>query len=159
WVRVPSKSNAAIGVLDTDLKLAGSTVLRADPERIDMLKEFREFLLEGDLIEIAVGLIIALKVADVVDSLTNNIINPIIGAVFGEPDFGHLTLTIGDGVIQYGNFINSVISFVLVGLILFLIVKAYNEAKRRMSKPGEEDEETTEDVLLLREIRDSLQRG
>lgn len=124
-----------------------------------MLKEFKEFILEGDLVEIAVGLIIALKVADVVDSLTDNIINPIIGAIFGEPDFGHLTLSIGKGEITYGNFINSVISFVLVGFILFLIVKAYNEAKRRTTKPGEAVDDTAEEVLLLREIRDSLNRG
>ena len=124
-----------------------------------MLKEFKEFILEGDLVEIAIGLILALKVADVVDSLTENIINPIIAAIFGEPNFGHLSFTIGDGEITYGNFINSVISFVLVGFILFLMVKAYNEAKRRSRKPGEPVDDTAEEVLLLREIRDSLSKG
>src|SRR5699024_5580590 len=114
---------------------------------------------EGDLVEIAIGLILALKVADVVDSLTENIINPIIAAIFGEPNFGHLSFTIGDGEITYGNFINSVISFVLVGFILFLMVKAYNEAKRRSRKPGEPVDDTAEEVLLLREIRDSLSKG
>lgn len=123
-----------------------------------MLKEFKEFILEGDLVEIAVALIIALKVADVVDSLTQNIINPIIGAVFGEPNFGDLVLTIGKGEITYGRFINSVISFLIVGFILFLIVKAYNEAKRRFSKPGEAVDDTAEEIMLLREIRDSLNR-
>lgn len=124
-----------------------------------MLKEFKEFILEGDLVEIAIGLILALKVTDVVNSLTDDIINPVIGAIFGEPDFGHLTLTIGEGEIRYGNFINALIAFVLVGLILFLMVKAYNEAKRRMSKPGEPVDQTEEQILLLREIRDSLNRG
>lgn len=123
-----------------------------------MLKEFKEFILEGDLVEIAVGLIIALKVADVVGSLTDDIISPIIGAIFGEPDFSHLTLTIGDGVITYGNFINAVIAFVIVGFILFLIVKAYNESKRRFEKPGEAEDDTAEEIVLLREIRDSLNR-
>lgn len=124
-----------------------------------MIKEFKEFLLEGDLVEIAVGLIIALKVTEVVESLTENIINPIIGAVFGEPDFGHLVLTIGKGRITYGSFINSVIAFVLTGFVLFLIVKAYNEAKRRTTKPAEEVDDTAEEVVLLREIRDSLRRS
>ena len=122
-----------------------------------MLKEFKEFILKGDLVEVAVGLILALYIKTVVDSLVADIITPIIAAVFGQPNFSSLTLDIGDGEIKYGNFLNAVISFVIVGFVLFLIVKAYNTAKRSFSKPGEEEDDTAEEVVLLREIRDSLQ--
>lgn len=122
-----------------------------------MLKEFKEFILEGDLVEVAIGLILALYVKTVVDSLVADIITPVIAAVFGQPNFSSLTLDIGDGVITYGNFLNAVISFVIVGFVLFLIVKAYNTAKRSFSTPVEEEDDTAEEVLLLRQIRDSLQ--
>ena len=124
-----------------------------------MLKEFKEFIMEGDLVTIAVGLILALKFADVVDSLTEHIINPIIGAIFGEPSFDSLTMTVGDAEIKYGSFITVLISFIIVGFVLFLIVKAYNAAKKRFEKPGEAGDDTAEEVVLLREIRDSLRRN
>lgn len=121
-----------------------------------MLKEFKEFIMEGDLVTIAVGLILALKFKDVVDSLTEHIINPIIGAIFGKPNFKSLTLGIGDAQIMYGSFITVLISFIIVGFVLFMIVKAYNAAKARFEKPAVESDETSEEVVLLREIRDSL---
>ena len=100
-----------------------------------MLKEFKEFILEGDLVEVAVGLILALYVKTVVDSLVADIITPVIAAVFGEPNFSSLTLDIGDGVITYGNFLNAVLSFVIVGFVLFLSAYAYNTVKLSFSKP------------------------
>lgn len=121
-----------------------------------MLQEFKKFILQGNLIEIAIGLIIALKVAEVVESLTVNIITPIIAAIGGEPDFSSLTFNIGDGVITYGAFLNSVISFLITGFILFLIVKAYNAASDRFKK-SEDPEDVPDDIALLREIRDALQ--
>lgn len=122
-----------------------------------MLKEFKEFILEGDLVEIAIGLILALYVKTVVDSLVADIITPIVGAIFGQPDFSSLVLELGDGKIMYGKFLNAVISFVIVGFVLFMIVKAYNTAKAAFSKPGEAEDDTAEEVVLLLEIRDSLQ--
>lgn len=122
-----------------------------------MLKEFKEFILEGDLVEVAIGLILALYVKTVVDSLVADIITPIVAAIFGQPDFGTLKINIGDSAIMYGNFLNAVISFVIVGFVLFLIVKAYNTAKKSFSKPVEEEDDTAEEVVLLRQIRDSLQ--
>ena len=120
-----------------------------------MLQEFKKFILQGNLVEIAIGLILALKVKDVVDSLVADIITPIIAAIGGEPDFASLTFNIGDGVIRYGAFLNTIISLLIVGFVLFLIIKAYNSASDRFRRTGE-PEETPEDVALLREIRDSL---
>ena len=123
-----------------------------------MIKEFRDFLMKGNLLEIAVGLILALAFKDVVDSLVADIFTPIIAALGGEPNFDSLVLDIGDGEIRYGAFLNAVISFVIVGLVLFLVVKAYNKAValRRRDGETEETEEEPAEVVLLREIRDSL---
>ena len=122
-----------------------------------MLKEFKEFIMEGDLVTIAVGLILALAFADVVKAFTEHIINPIIGAIFGKPNFDSLKLGIGDADITYGSFLTVLISFLIVGFVLFLVVKAYNAAKARFEKPAEDD--TAEEIVLLREIRDSLRRN
>jgi len=124
-----------------------------------MIKEFKKFLLDGDLVEVAIGLILALYIKTVVDSLVADIVTPIIAAIFGKPGFDGLTLGIGKGDIYYGKFLNAVISFVLVGFVLFLIVKAYNAAKERMRREPVPDAEVDEEIALLREIRDSLRQG
>ena len=120
-----------------------------------MLKEFKDFLMKGNLIEIAVGLILALAFSAVVTSLVADVITPIIAAIGGQPNFDSLTLDIGDGQIRYGSFLNAVFSFVIIGFVLFLIVKAYN---RMVAATGhtEETEEDSAEVVLLREIRDQL---
>lgn len=93
-------------------------------------REFKEFAIKGDLVTIAVGLILALAFTDVVSSLIEHVISPLIGAIVGEPDFNGLTATIGDGVVLYGSFITAIMNFLLVGLVLFLVVKAYERATR-----------------------------
>lgn len=122
-----------------------------------MLREFKEFILKGNLIEIAVGLILALKFNEVINAFTNGIISPIIGAIVGRPSFDN-TLKIGDGRLLIGAFLTTVMTFVITGFVLFLIVRTYSRAVS-MSRRGQIPEEATEpgeDVLLLREIRDSL---
>lgn len=125
-----------------------------------MLKEFKEFLLKGNLIEIAVGLILALAFLAVVQSLVGDIITPIIAAIGGQPNFDSLVLDIGDGEIRYGAFLNTIISFVIIGFVLFLIVKAVDRAVAVAKRRGDADEvsEVGEDIMLLREIRDQLAR-
>jgi len=123
-----------------------------------VLKEFKDFIMKGNLLEVAIGLILALAVKTVVDSLVRDIITPVVAAVGGEPNFDSLTLDIGDGVIAYGTFLNAVLSLLIVGFILFLIVKAYNRMVELARKKGETEEtpEDAADVVLLREIRDLL---
>ena len=123
-----------------------------------MLEEFKKFIMKGNLIEIAVGLILALKFTDVVNSFVDGIISPIIGAVFGAPSFKDKTLEIGDGVLLYGAFIDALIAFVITGFVLFMIVKAYNKAKDLRRATPEAEDDTPDDIALLREIRDTLQR-
>lgn len=128
-----------------------------------MLKEFKDFIMKGNLLEVAVGLILALAFKAVVDSLVADVINQVVAGVFSAPDFSTLQIDLSDddpngAAIFYGRFINAVISFVIVGFILFLIVKAYNRMVALAARKGE-TEETSEDsaeVVLLREIRDAL---
>ena len=99
-----------------------------------MLKEFKDFLLKGNLLEIAVGLVLALAFTALVTSLVEDLVTPLIAAVFGEPDFSGLTFEINGSTFRYGEFLNAVISFVLIGAVLFfLVVKPVNTvlARRR----------------------------
>jgi large conductance mechanosensitive channel len=96
-----------------------------------MLKEFKAFITRGNLVEIAVGLILALAFAAVVASFVADIVTPIIAAIFGQPDFSSLKIDIGDSAIAYGKFLNALLTFLTVAFVMFLVVKAYN----RMSGP------------------------
>jgi large conductance mechanosensitive channel len=123
-----------------------------------VLKEFKDFLMKGNLIEIAVGLILALAFKAVVDSVVL-MINQLIAALLGSSQpFSTLSIDVGDGKITYGAFLNATFSFVVIGFILFLVVKAYNKAVDMARREGrtEETEEDPADVVLLREIRDAL---
>lgn len=116
-----------------------------------MLREFREFLMRGNLLEIAVGLILALAFNQVVVAFVTGVITPLIAAIFGQPSFASITFSIGDGIVRIGAFLDAVVSFVITGWALFLIVKAYN----RLRKQAEEAGGPTE-LGLLTEIRDEL---
>jgi large conductance mechanosensitive channel len=118
-----------------------------------MLKEFKEFISRGNLVEIAVGLILALAFAALVTSFTENLINPIIGAIFGQPNFDRLVIEIGEAEFRYGAFLTSLINFLIVAFVLFLVIKAYNRAF-----PKEEEEAAPTEVELLTQIRDELRR-
>lgn len=87
-------------------------------------KEFKDWIMKGNLIEIAVGLIIALAFADLVKSFVENLVTPIIAAIGGKPDFADLTFTINNSTFKYGAFINAAITFLIVAFIMFLLVKA-----------------------------------
>lgn len=129
-----------------------------------MLKEFREFINRGGVFEAAVGLIMALTFKPIVDSLVADIIMPIVARVVGQPDFSELKVGLGgeecsqDGVcveaaIRYGAWINTVVSFICVAFVVFLLVKTYNLATR---KAEEETPSGPSELDLLTEIRDSL---
>jgi large conductance mechanosensitive channel len=117
-------------------------------------EEFKEFLNKGDFVTIAVGLVMALYFQQIINSLLDGIINPIIAAIFGKPDLTSIGFDIGDARISIGLVFNAIISFVVVGFILFLILKAYT----RMRATNDDPELETQ-LSVLREIRDELQRG
>lgn len=117
----------------------------------DMIKEFKEFVNRGNLVELAIAFVLATAFAPVVLSIVDNIFMPIIAAIVGEPDFGELGFDIGEARINYGTPLTLIINFLIIAFVCFLVVKAYNT----MKKPGEAENVPTE-VELLTEIRDSL---
>lgn len=125
-----------------------------------ILKEFKDFITKGNLIEIAVGLVIALAFTAVINALVNNILMPLIAAIFGKPSFDDLTVTLNDAVIPYGAFITAVVTFLLIAAaVFFFVVKPYNAWKARKAKAEEAAPAApAEEIVLLREIRDRLSR-
>ena len=119
----------------------------------DMMDEFKAFIQKGDILTIAVGLIMALYFQKIVEALLDGVVNPIIAAIFGESSFTNIGFDIGDARISIGLVIDAAISFVVVAFILFMMIRAYNN----MKKPEEEADAGPSEVELLTEIRDSLQ--
>ena len=133
------------------------------------IAEFKKFISRGSVIDLAVGVIIGSAFTAIVTSLVNDIVMPVIGWIFGGIDFTNLKYVItpasgdiAEAAIYYGNFIQSVVNFLLVALVIFLVVKAINRFRKKKQDEVEIAAipvEPSEDVLLLREIRDLLQKG
>lgn len=121
-----------------------------------MLKEFRDFINRGNVIDLAVAVVLGTAFNQIVTSFVADILTPLIGIILGGINLGGLSVTIGQAQLNYGNVIQATINFLLTALALFLIVKAYN---RFRAKEEEKPAEPAEDVLLLREIRDLLRQG
>jgi large conductance mechanosensitive channel len=126
----------------------------------NLVREFKEFALKGNLVQTAVAFVLGVAFAAVVTSLVEQIIMPIVGIIFGEPSFDEaLILEINDSQILFGAFLQAVVVFILTALALFLfVVKPYNKMSAPFEKGEEEAPATPEDIQLLREIRDSLAR-
>ena len=130
-------------------------------------KEFREFISRGNVMDMAVGVIIGGAFSAIVTSLTNDIIMPIIGAIIGGLNFTALSFNIGDAAIMYGNFIQAIFNFLIIALVIFCMIKALNKMREKMEKLAKKEEEeaapaapagpTTEE--LLSEIRDLLKNN
>ncbi len=124
----------------------------------NFLKEFKEFITTGNLVELAVALILALAIKQVIDAFMNGVVNPLIGAIVGKPNLDNfLTFTVRKGTanestISFGVVLTQLVELVLVGLVLFVIVKAYN----KMKHPADEPPAGPTEVELLTEIRDAL---
>jgi len=120
-------------------------------------KEFVAFVMTGNVLMLAVAFVMGGLTKKVIDDFVGYIVNPIIGAIVGKQGFSDNTLKIGKGVIQYGAFINTVINLAITGLVLFLVVKTYDAYRARKTAAGEEPEEPTEEVVLLRRIATVLE--
>ena len=121
-----------------------------------MLKEFRDFLMKGNLVELAVAIVIGIAFGLVIKSLVDNLITPIIGMV-GGVDFGGETFSINGSTFRYGQFINDLITFVLTAAaVFFVIVKPVNTIMARIRKPEELAPDAPTETALLIEIRDLL---
>lgn len=128
------------------------------------IKEFKEFIAKGDVMSMAVGIIIGGAFTAIVTSVVDDIIGPLIGLVCGGLDFSSLSIGVGDAQLMFGNFIQAVINFLITAIVLFLIIKSFNKMKDKadaLRKKEEEEaakEDPAEEILLLREIRDSLKK-
>lgn len=140
-----------------------------------MLKEFKEFALKGNVVDLAVGVIIGAAFGKIVDSIVRDIIMPLVGSVFGKLDFSNLYVVLGDvpagipntldalqkagiPVLAYGSFITTAVNFAILAFIIFIMIQQINRLKRKPAEPGV-PVAPPEEVVLLRQIRDSLTQG
>ena len=126
----------------------------------EMIKEFKEFISKGNVMDMAVGIIIGGAFTTIVNKLVECILMPIIGIISGGKSVEDMSVMVGNAAIGYGAFIQAIIDFLLVALVLFFIIKALNKAKNAVAKPEEvapaEPEPVPADIELLTEIRDLL---
>ena len=118
-----------------------------------MLKEFREFAFRGNVIDLAVGVVIGVAFNAIISSLVADVFMPLIGIVTGGLDFSNLSYTVGDATITYGKFIQAIFIFLLTAIALFLFVKAINTMRKKEVPPPAAP---PADIVLLTEIRDLL---
>ena len=139
-----------------------------------MLQEFKEFAVKGNAMDLAVGVIIGGAFGKIVDSIVGDLIMPLISRVVGKLDFSNLFFVLGDNpnnlvvladlkkagvpVFAYGSFLTILVNFIILAFIIFIMVKQINRLKKSEPAPEPAPEVTAEDILLLREIRDSLKK-
>ncbi len=122
-----------------------------------MLKEFKKFISRGNVIDLAVGVMIGAAFGKIVSSLVDDIFMPLIGAAIGGLSFSELSFTIGESVIKYGLFIQNIINFIAIAFVLFILIKFINKMKPAKEEK-EEKPKKADDVVLLEEIRDLLKK-
>lgn len=142
---------------------------------MSMLDEFKAFAIKGNVIDLAVGVIIGAAFGKIVDSVVSDLILPLVGSVIGKLDFSNLFVVLGAvppgtvntldalkkagvPVFAYGNFITVAVNFLILAFIIFLMVKQINRLKREAPVEAPAPAATPEDILLLREIRDNLKK-
>jgi large conductance mechanosensitive channel len=137
-----------------------------------MVQEFRDFAMKGNVVDLAVGVIIGAAFGTIVSSLVDDMIMPVVGAVTGGLDFPNYFLPLSDAVtattldaareqgavFAYGKFLTAVLKFIIVAWVLFLIIKGMNKMKKQEAAAPAAPPPTPEEVVLLREIRDSLKK-
>ena len=139
-------------------------------EKKGIVSEFKEFITRGNVMDMAVGIIIGGAFTAIVTSLVNDLLMPIIGAIFGGIDFTSLKYVIRaadeaagieEAAIRYGSFIQAIVNFLLIAIVIFLLVRGLNKLRRKKEEPAPEpapDPEPSEEVKLLTEIRDALKK-
>ena len=126
-----------------------------------MIKEFKTFIARGNVLDLAVGVVVGGAFSKIVTSLVDDIIMPLVGLILGGLDFSSLSIKVGKAKIMYGSFIQNIVDFLIVAFCIFIMVKAVNkltkkiEAKKEKEKKAEEAKKA-ENIILLEEIRDLL---
>ena len=125
-----------------------------------MFKEFKKFISRGNVLDMAVGVIIGAAFGKIISSLVDDIIMPLVGLALGGVDFTGLSIKVKDATITYGAFIQNVVDFLIIAFCIFLVVKLFEKFKRKEEvAPVVEEPKKTDEVLLLEEIRDLLKKN
>ncbi len=123
------------------------------------IKEFKEFISKGNVLDMAVGVIIGGAFSKIVSSVVNDIMMPILGIIIGGHDFSNLILKVGDSEIKYGAFIQNIVDFIIVAFCIFIFIKAINKLhKKKETKEENLPKAKSDEVVLLEEIRDLLKK-
>ena len=124
------------------------------------IREFKEFISNGNVISMAVGIIIGGAFTAIVNSLVSDIITPLLGMILGGINFSGISITVGDANLLVGRFIQSIIMFILTALVIFVIMKGFNKfaTKKKEEEEASAPAEPSEEVKLLTEIRDALNK-
>jgi large conductance mechanosensitive channel len=122
----------------------------------NFLKEFRDFAMKGNVLDLAIGVVIGAAFGKIVTSLVSDVLMPIIGILLGQLDFSALSLTVGESTVRYGLFLQSVIDFIIVAFCIFILIKQVNRFHKK--KQEEALGEPAEEIQLLQEIRDLLRK-
>lgn len=130
-----------------------------------MMKEFKEFVMKGNVIDMAVGIVIGIAFGKIIGSLVTDIIMPPIGILLGGVDFSNLSWVIKEATeaaeavtLNYGKFIITIIEFIIVAFSIFMVIKAINNAKKKEEEKPAEPPKPSEEVMLLKDIRDALKK-
>lgn len=123
-----------------------------------MLQEFKAFLFRGNLLDLAVAVILGVAFGAVVTAFTDGIIMALIAAMFGQPSFDSITIALEDGAILIGSFLTALVNFVIIAAVLFAVLKAAERAQRRKDDPAGDAPAPTDEAVLLTEIRDLLRQ-
>lgn len=126
------------------------------------LKEFKEFISKGNVLDLAVAVVIGNAFNAIVTSLVNDVIMPLVGIIIGGIDFSNIKITVGSAELMVGNFIQMVVNFLIVAFTIFVVVKSFNKLQQKAKKKEEKKEEApkkSDDIVLLEEIRDLLKKN
>lgn len=127
-----------------------------------IIKEFKEFISRGNVLDMAVGVIVGGAFTAIVTSLNQDVITPLLGLILGQIDFTSLSITVGNATVTYGNFIQAIITFLITAFTLFMLLKGINRLARKKQAEeeakAEEPAPVPEDIQLLTEIRDLLKK-
>ena len=124
-----------------------------------IINEFKEFISRGNVLDMAVGVIIGAAFGKIVTSLVNDILMPIIGVIVGGLNFSGLSIKIGDANILYGSFIQNIIDFLIVAACIFIIVRLFSKlSRKKKDEPAPEPPKKSDEIILLEEIRDLLKK-
>ena len=121
-----------------------------------MLREFRDFINRGNVVDLAVAVIIGGAFGAIITSLVNDIIMPLIGVIIGGVDFASLSIQVGEASILYGSFIQAIVNFLIIAFVLFLIVRSFNKLQKEEEAAPPPPPEPSPEETLLTEIRDLL---